>query len=317
MRTTRKSTRRPVHATRAFFIKLGDSGCWESECLKNGTLRLGYREVAHGPCQRGDWSKAKKQLRTISSDQGAVTRHLKQLQTFYEADDQTLWITFHAGSLWWCRSRKDITELDDKTKSRGVVDAWSNRDIYGKHLLNGGLSGKLLAVQKYRGTICSVRELSYLLHKINGTSEPHVASAQEATRALQSALIPIIKGLGEQDLETLVDLVFRQAGWWRVGASGGTQRDIDLDLISPVTNERVAVQVKSKASSAVWRKHKKIYADMQGFSRFYFVTHSPDEQLRRDAATGDDGDFVLWDAQQLALMAIRVGLTGWLLDKAS
>lgn len=45
-------------------------------------------------------------------------------------------------------------------------------------MLKGRLSGRLLAVQGFQGTICTVSDLDYLLHKINGTVEPHVATAQ-------------------------------------------------------------------------------------------------------------------------------------------
>lgn len=305
-----------IQAARAVFIKLGEGGCWEAECLTTGTLRFGYRQIPHALCEAGDWSAVEQTTRGFSSG-GAATRHVKQVRRFYEADKRVLWITFHADCLWWCFSEPEVSVLSGNDKSRRVIGAWSNRDLRGDLLLKGKLSGKLLAVQKFQGTICTVRERDYLLHKINGTSEPHVATAQAAFENLQKALIPIIKNLHERDLEIFVDLVFRQAGWQRVGVSGGTERDIDLDLISPVTGERIAVQVKSTAGASIWRKYRDTYADMQGFTRFYFVTHSPDDRLRREASDADDADFVLWDAEQLALMAIRGGLTGWLLDKAS
>jgi hypothetical protein len=56
---------------------------------------------------------------------------------------------------------------------------------------------------------------------------------------------------------------------------------------------------------------------MRGYSRFYFVTHSPSEALRSEALAADDRDFVLWDVGHLASQAVRGGLTGWLLDKAA
>lgn len=56
---------------------------------------------------------------------------------------------------------------------------------------------------------------------------------------------------------------------------------------------------------------------MRGFSRFYFVTHSPNADLRREAGAADDPDFILWDVERLAAQAVRGGLTGWLLDKAA
>jgi hypothetical protein len=184
-------------------------------------------------------------------------------------------------------------------------------------LLKGTLSGKLLAVQGFQGTICSVSEIEYLLHKINGTVHPDVAAAQNAFENLQAALIPLIRKLHPKDLEILTDLIFRQAGWQRVSVAGGTEKDIDLDLISPVTGERIAVQIKSRAAADEYLAYRDKYADMRGFTRFYFVTHSPNESLRKEAGAADDPSFVFWGAEQLASQAARGGLTGWLIDKAA
>ena len=41
---------------------------------------------------------------------------------------------------------------------------------------------------------------------------------------------------------------------------------------------------------------------MRGFSRFYFVTHSADVALQREAAANDDPNFVLWSVEQLAAL---------------
>lgn len=67
----------------------------------------------------------------------------------------------------------------------------------------------------------------------------------------------------------------------------------------------------------VWRTYREKYANMGGFSRFYFVTHSPDKNLRKEAAAADNPAFVLWDVEHLTVQVERGGLTGWLLDKAS
>ena len=307
----------PVAADKALFIKLGEGGRWEFECLKGGTLRFGYQEIPHALCAAGDWSEVERMVREFSKDRGSATRHVNQIRQFYEADEKTLWITFHSDRLWWCFSGREVFPLAGNEKERRVLGAWSDSDVNGEPLLKGKLSGRLLAVQGFQGTICTVSETGYLLHKINGTAEPHVALAQAAFDGLQAALVPIIRKLHPKDLEILTDLVFRQAGWQRVGVSGGTEKDIDLDLISPVTDERVAVQVKSKASADVWRSYREKYTDMRGFSRFYFVTHSPSESLRKEAEAADDPSFIFWGADQLASQAVRGGLTGWLLDKAA
>jgi hypothetical protein len=307
----------PVKADRALFIKLGEGGRWEAECIRSGILRFGYPEVPHTSCAAGDWDDVKRVAIDISRDRGAATRHVNQIQQFYTADKAVLWITFHSDRMWWCFSHSEITVLPGNVKERATIGGWNDTDISGRPLIKGTLSGKLLAVQGFQGTICTVSELDYLLHKINGTVEPHVATAQTAYENLQTALVPIIRRLHPKDLETLTDLIFRQSGWQRVGVSGGTEKDIDLDLLSPVTGERIAVQVKSKANAKVWQAYREKYADMRGFSRFYFVTHSPDASLQKEAAAADDPDFVLWDVERLATQAVRGGLTGWLMDKAA
>jgi hypothetical protein len=306
-----------LSAPRALFIKLGSGGDWEADCIARGELRLGYHEVPHEACVAGQWTQVEEGLRATTRDAGALTRHLNQVREFYEAGEDVVWITFFSDRLWWCRARPGVTRHANGDKTRAVVGGWSDQDLAGAPLLKGRLSGKLLALQMYRGTICSVGDVSYLLHKINGTAEPHVAQAQAAFEQLQQALHPIIRALHPSDLEILVDLVFRQAGWQRVGVSGGTEKDIDLDLISPVTGERIAVQVKADTRVSEWNAYRQKYADMRGFSRFYFVTPSARAELLEAVRQSDDASYVFWGIDQIAAQAVRGGLTGWLLDKAS
>ncbi|MFM1897359.1 MAG: hypothetical protein RLZZ385_2433 [Pseudomonadota bacterium] len=305
-----------VIADKALFIKLGEGGEWESECITNGTLRLGYHSLPHEACLSSNWVAVRESF-PATSDQGSVTRHINQVQQFYEEPISTLWITFHSDRLWWCFSDSKVEQLQDKSKIRHVIDQWSDSDLLGVPLIKGRLSGKLLATQGFQGTICTVKEFVYLLHKINGTTEPHVAEAQASFERLSLSVIPIIKNLHPKDLETLTDLVFRQAGWQRVGVAGEVEKDIDLDLISPITQDRIAIQVKSKASMATYSSYQAKFADMKGFKRFYFVTHSPDRSLASVSASSNDGAFVFWGAEELAQQAVRNGLVGWLLDKAS
>ncbi|MBK7654606.1 MAG: hypothetical protein IPJ18_05205 [Betaproteobacteria bacterium] len=256
---------------RALFIKLGEGGRWELDCIRrDATLRFGYQEIPHSVCERarqsGDWSEVEAAARAFSKDKGSATRHVNQVREFYEAGEDVLWITFHSDRLWWCFSKFGVTGQPGEEKLRRVAGKWSDEDIKGQPLLKGRISGRLLAVQGFMGTICSVSELEYLLCKINGNVEPHVATAQSAFENLQEALVPIIRRLHHKDLEILADLIFRQSGWQRVGVSGGTEKDIDLDLISPVTGERVAAQVKSRAGADVWRAYRTKYADMRGYS---------------------------------------------------
>lgn len=302
--------------TRVLYIKLGASGAWESDCIREGSLRIGYQDLPHELCLAGEWPALERKALEFSKDKGAATRHINQVRQFYEAPQSTLWVTFHAGQLWWCFGGKQIRLLPDLSKTRRAIGGWKATDLNGKHLLKSSLSGKLLATESFQGTICSISERAYLLHRINGTVEPRVAAAQQALEALVESLIPIIKKLQPKDLELLTDLIFRQSGWTRVGVVGGTTKDIDLDLISPITRERLAVQVKSRADVSDYDNYRARFADMRSFSRFYFVTHSPTPKLALSAAKSADQSFVFWGPSEIAAHVARNGLTGWLLDKA-
>jgi len=59
------------------------------------------------------------------------------------------------------------------------------------------------------------------------------------------------------------------------------------------------------------------YADMSGYSRFYFVTHSPDKILQEYLQNEPEEDFIFWGVEELAQQAVNNGLVRWLIDKAS
>lgn len=234
---------------RALYIKLGSGGEWEHECIyENQTLRLGYIEVDHDTCARGEWDKVQEQRASFRSKLGAATRDVNQIREFYEAGEDVLWVTFHANLLWWCYSRPEVTQLPDRTKTRPVIGSWRCTDIERRDLRMDQLSGRLLSMQAFRGTICSVREFDYLINKINGSIPERVKEAEVTLSNLVNRLENIIQDLHWKDFEILIDLIFRQAGWQRVGILGGTQKTLDLDLLSPITGDRYCVQVKSKAN---------------------------------------------------------------------
>jgi hypothetical protein len=54
-----------------------------------------------------------------------------------------------------------------------------------------------------------VKELGYLLDKINGRASPAVNEAEGAYSALISKLLPLIRQLTWKDFELLTDLIFR------------------------------------------------------------------------------------------------------------
>jgi restriction endonuclease len=306
-----------IAAERCLYIRLGKCGEWTAQCIVAGELRLDYPHVSHEFALDGRWTQVESQLAELSKDRESSARHAKQIRAFYEASASTLWITFHADCMWWSFAAPGATQRADGTKVRSTVDGWHQYDVGNQPLAADRLSGGLLAVQAYRGTICAV-ESGYVLQVINCVDAPRFAAAGHAFAALIDSLQPIVERLHPRDLEVLVDLIFRNAGWQRVGVLAETETDIDLALESAVTGERIAVEVKAHADVEDYREYAARYRSMVGFDRFYFVTHSLiDTDVARESAAAAGTGIQFWGSQCIAQRAAQSGLAQWLIDKAT
>jgi hypothetical protein len=305
-----------IEAQRCLFIRLGKCGERAAQCIVAGELRLDYPQVSHEFCRDGRWTQVDSQLAELSKDRESSARHTKQIRAFYEASATTLWITFHADCLWWSFAAPGVSQRDG-AKVRSTVDGWHQYDVNNQPLSASRLSGGLLAVQAYRGTICAV-EPSYVLHKINCVEPPRVAAADHALGALIDSLQPIVERLHPRDLEVLVDLIFRNAGWQRVGVLAETETDIDLALESAVTGERIAVEVKAQATVEDYRDYAARYGLMIGFDRLYFVTRSlSDAEVAGETGATTPAGVRFWGCRSIAQRAAHGGLAQWLIDKAA
>jgi hypothetical protein len=305
-----------IKPIKVLFIKLGPAGKYEQDCIeKNQTLQLGYGEADHNLCIHGDWKSVRDYFIQIEKAKPFVaTSHSNQIKQFYEEGDQTLWVTFYANKFWWCFSKPDITLNADKTKTRPVIGKWSDRDIKGKLLTADTISGKLLKTQGFRGTICSVPEEKYALAKINSEQMNEVVEVELALKTLKEKLSELIKHLQWKDFETLIDLIFRQAGWQRVGATGKTQKTLDLDLFAPVTGESAMVQIKSKSDLKEFDYYQTEFAKMTNYDKFFYVVHSPKNDL---LAYQNDTDTKLYFIDKVTELTIAAGLVEWVIKKTS
>jgi hypothetical protein len=266
----------------------------EEACLSGGTIRFGYREIPHELCVNGRWDEVQRQREQSRGSRGPATSDTTQIRYFYEAGDDTLWVTFSGHSLWWCFAEPEIRLLPDGNKERSLKGGWSKTDVNGRELAMSALSGKLLAVQGFRGTICTVKEVEYLLARINGTERPDTKRAALALNKLALCLEAVIRTMTWQDFEILIDLLFRQAGWQRVSKVGSTMKAIDLDLISPITQERFGVQVKAKADRRLFEQYRdERLANMQGFAKFYFAVDTPSDDLMDSPTTDTSVELLL------------------------
>ena len=305
-----------IQANKVLFIKLGQGGKFERECIEsNQTLRLGYREVDHKLCITGQWDKVHDYFITEENSKTFVaTSHSNQIKQFYEEDEKTLWMTFYANKLWWCFSKPEITLLADKTKTRPVIGKWSDKDINGNTLLAGNISGKLLKTQGFRGTICSVPEEKYALAKINCEQMKEVDEVEQAMFNLKNKLTFLIQNLQWKDFETLVDLIFRQAGWQRVGDTGKTQKTLDLELFAPVTGERAIVQIKAQSDLQQFLSYQEQFATMNDYDKFFYVVHTAKNNL---TTYENETETKLYLVDKVAELTISAGLVEWVIKKTS
>ena len=167
-------------------------------------------------------------------------------------------------------------------------------------------------MQGFRGTVCRVKAFDALERLLRGESSPAHVAVTDALETLNREVGVAIRSLHWKDFETLIDLLFRNAGWRRLSMLGETMKFADLELQEPITGERYQVQVKSKAGLNDFVKYRDQFTG-QGFRKLYFVVHTPtDERLSKEKST-DFVEVILPD--RLAGMIVDAGLVNWVLTK--
>jgi hypothetical protein len=132
-----------------------------------------------------------------------------------------------------------------------------------------------------------------------------------AVDSLGKQVSSAIQSLHWKDFETLVDLIFRQAGWRRLSVLGGTMKFADLELEEPITGDRYQIQIKSSAGAPEFKAYRDEFAG-QGFRKLFFVVHSPQPSLTDDLAS-ESVEIIRPD--RLGRMIVNAGLVGWVLAK--
>ncbi len=299
------------------YIKLGIGGGWEKTCLlEQQTVRLGYESPHHQASLNGQWDEVFNYwLQARNGHSGAASRDVNQIREFYELDETDIWITFYKRKLYWCHAYKDVEELSDGSRIRRVIGSWSSTSKNGKTLSIDNLDGRITKVQAFRGTICGVELPDYLMRKINDQVQPEVLATQRALDSLQNNIEELIKGLWWGDFELLIDLIFSKSGWLRVSVLGKQEKDIDLDIFSPISQKRALVQVKSTASISDIKRYRESWAEYEQYDEMYYIFHTFNGALNE--YFNNDPRILLWDISKIASLVIETGLVQWLITKRS
>jgi hypothetical protein len=298
--------------TKAYYIKLGSGGKWEKDSIANGYLRLGWKRQSLADINGGNWDAVGAQLRSDHT-RGVATTDLNRLREIAESTVDDVWITFSGAKMWWARLKGPVRE-DSISKFRDTLDGWHDRSVEGRLLVVNELPGKLAMLQGFRGTACRVKERNLLQRVLSGTRSDLAVAISVHREALAAELERAIRGLHWKDYETLVDLVFRHAGWERVSVAGQQEKGYDLELREPITGDRYMVQIKSKANRAALDRTVSLFSP-DDYRRVFFVVHTPSGDL--DAAADLPEHCQLVDPKQLAELALHAGLVPWLESKAA
>jgi hypothetical protein len=299
----------------AFYIKLGRAGCWEEDSIRSGKLRLGWTNQSLADINAGHWDTIEAQLRQEQPGSRQVaTTDLHRLRDIVESSEDDIWITFHAAKLWWARLANGPVQADHISKFRLTTDGWHDTSASGRLLVTNDLPGKLAMLQGFRGTVCRVAHGALLARVLAGTRSSLASAIAGQREQLSTHLASAIRELHWKDYETLVDLVFRHAGWERVSVLGQHAKAYDLELREPLTGTRYVVQVKSQAGLADAKAAAAQFSP-NDYRKVFFVVHSPDRDLL--GCTSLPSHVELVEPARLAQLALDAGLTQWLEDKVA
>ena len=306
----------PVTFQNAFYIKLGRGGCWEKDSIENSRLRLGWSRQSIDDINNGRWEIIANQLRVEHEGKPpqVATNDLNRLRDIATSTGDDIWITFHGSKLWWTRLAPTPLQADEISKFRETLHPWRDAALNEKLLIVNELPGKIAQLQGFRGTACKVKEPELLQRILEGARSTLASSIAAQRTILAGQLSHAITELHWKDFETLVDLVFRDAGWLRISVLGQHAKAYDLELREPITGERYVVQVKSQATLADLTDTIKNFSP-DDFRKVFFVVHSPSTDL---ATASDVPDWVdLVDPEHLAKLALAAGLSQWIEDKVA
>jgi len=302
-----------IKFTKAYYIKLGRGGKWEESSIRENKARIGWESWTLEEINQGDWTISKEKHRDEYKNKGAATADINALKSFSESVSDDIWITFHSSQLWWCNLGKKGFFEDSISKYRLLFGEWHSQDINGHPLLVNQIPGSIAKVQRFQGTICKIAEVEVLNRLINGSS----SEAFKAISQIKASLVKeVARGLPQlhwKDFETLVDLLFRNAGWRRVSLLGEAMKYVDMELVEPITGDMYQVQVKSKATVNEFEEYAQEFSHGI-YRKLYFVVHTPDKNLA-EFQTDKYKDIELILPKQLAEMVVELGLTDWLLTK--
>lgn len=162
-----------------------------------------------------------------------------------------------------------------------MIDRWKCTNLKNRLLTFENVSGALLKTQGFQGTICDITQKDsfpieeYTKRLILGEKLEEVKLAEINKKNIEKSMADLVKMLHPKDFEYIIDLIFQYSGWKKLTPGAGVEKDLDLDLLMPLTNEKAFVQIKSKTDNTQYNKYKEVFKNHEmDYDRFYYVYHT-------------------------------------------
>lgn len=340
---------------RACHIKLGQGGNLAERCIKENKLCIGYFTGASTLptlLQRGEnkWDEIRTQLdrdRTYPHE-ASLTAAINQARTVVDDDGGTLWFTFHGSKMYWTfiDPAVPLQLWDEREGTYRQTIGWRCIDMKGRQIDEGQVTTRISQVRAYQRTVriytdkeddaeVKFNPVEYLRNRILGMPQPSEIEARSAQNALESVAQQLIVRLTDKEFENFVDLIFVGDGWQRVTEVGGQMADIDGQYEHATSGATAKVQCKSSISMSRLDDNSMMSDAAESDTWIFWAYHTADTNFERDIAArygdaiqGKDlswypfpnknsrGRFYLLNRGELAELAVRKGLIGWLRHKA-
>lgn len=309
-----------IEFKKAHYIKLGKGGQWADECLKSNVIRIGWSFIqGTNEINLKEWDKIEDKIKQnfkSENKKNGATQDFNALRRICEANQDEVFITFHANRMYWCQAMDGPVEMDTESKFRRCLNGWSSEPIGGGEPFNiSDISGYLTKTQGFQGTSCLLDEgqIKILRRLINNKKKDSTEKVELLKIEIIETVVELLKDLHWKDCEILADLIFQRCGWQRISMHGENMKFIDMQYIEPISGNRYDVQVKSGADKKTFDTCVSNYENHQT-SKFYFITFNPDKTLK--GVVSDNPKIEIFYGVKLAQLIFDLGLLDWVLRKS-
>jgi hypothetical protein len=269
--------------TKLRFVRCGERERWRDTNFDRNQIHFGWAEVPHDALMGKDPTELKEIIgrayfsRPFKRERDRKTAVSNSVRELLDAltPEKFTWGSIADGQLWWCTARPGInpnTESEREGHFFARCDsAWSNKSLIDSPLTLKQLAPSVAVMNRYQGTVCDPGQRVSVWRAIRGEEDPAITEFRFAREKYRNALRTMIENLHYSALEDLVDLIFSRAGYSRMSRVGGTKKDWDFESVHPEREERIAIQVKSRAGQSELADYEQRSAEADIYDRLYFV----------------------------------------------